>query len=75
VFDVFNKDASIFYDIHNPQPAIDRVAYLETNGMAYDEILTQPALANGNETIDKYIILSNNIGNGSLKRQICQMVG
>jgi hypothetical protein len=75
VFDVFNKNAFIFYDIHNPQPAIDRVAYLETNGTAYDEILTQPVLANGNETIDKYFSMSDEIGNGSLKRRIRQMVG
>jgi Glycosyltransferase family 10 (fucosyltransferase) C-term len=75
VFEVFNKDAFIFYDINNPQPAIEKVAYLEANRTAYDEILTQPALANGNETIDKYFSLSDEIGNGTLKRRIRQLVG
>lgn len=75
VFEVFNKDAFIFYDINDPRPAIDKVAYLEANGIAYDEILTQPVLANGNETVDKYFSLSDEIGHGTLKRRIRQMVG
>ena len=44
VFKVFNRDAIVFWDPDNPQVALDRVRYLESNRTAYDEIWAQPVL-------------------------------
>ena len=51
VFKLFNKNAFIYYDIHDPQPALDRIRYLETNLAAYAEVVAQPILANGEQTL------------------------
>mmetsp|Transcript_13214 Transcript_13214/g.23970 ORF Transcript_13214/g.23970 Transcript_13214/m.23970 type:complete len:457 (-) Transcript_13214:64-1434(-) len=75
VFDIFNRDAFIYYDIEDPQPSLDLVSYLETNKTAYDEMLLQPILANGAHTIDKYFSFGNGIGNGTMKRRIRAMIG
>jgi Glycosyltransferase family 10 (fucosyltransferase). len=39
VMDIFNPKAFIYYDVYNPQPALDRIAYLESNDTAYMEML------------------------------------
>ena len=51
VFDFFNKKAFIYYDIDNPQAALERITFLESNPEAYDEMLSQPILADGVKTI------------------------
>lgn len=75
VFDIFNKDAFVYYDIHNPQEALDRVRYLDSNRAAYDEVMAQPILARGNLTVEDYFSLSDDIGGGTLKRRIHTMMG
>ena len=72
VFKLFNKDAFIYYDIHDPQPALDRIAYLETNRTAYAEVLAQPILAGG--ALEEYFSLSDDVGGGKLKQRIRAMV-
>ena len=74
VFDLFNKDAFIYYEIDDPQPALDRIAYLETNRTAYAEVLAQPILANGERTLEEYFSLSDDVGGGKLKKRIWDMV-
>lgn len=75
IFAIFNRNAFIYYNVSDPQPAIDRIAYLEANKTAYDEILFgEPILADGNKTIEKYFSLSDEIGNGKLKRRIREMI-
>jgi Glycosyltransferase family 10 (fucosyltransferase) C-term len=75
VYDIFNKNAFIYYDIDNPSAALNRVRQLEANTTAYEEILAQPILAHGNRTIEQYFSLSDDIGNGVLKRRIHEMMG
>jgi len=75
VFDVFNERAFVYYDITNPQPALDRIAYLESNSTAYDEVLTEPILKNGVETQEKYFSFRDGIGGGKLKKRIRNMMG
>ena len=49
--------------------------HLETNQTAYDEVMKEPILAHGNDTIDRYFSLQDGIGRGSfLKRKIRDMV-
>ncbi len=74
VFKLFNKNAFIYYDIHNPQPALDRIRYLEMNLTAYAEVVARPILANGEQTLEEYFSLSDDVGGGKLKQRIRDMV-
>ena len=73
VFKVFNKRAFIYYDIANPQLAVDRIAHLEKNNTAYAEVLGQPILADG--ALENYFSLSDDFGGGKLKRGILDEAG
>ncbi|KAL9178441.1 hypothetical protein ACHAXT_003771 [Thalassiosira profunda] len=74
IFKLFNKDAFIYYDIQDPQPALDRIAYLETNRTAYAEVLAQPILADGEQTLQDYFSFIDDVGGGKLRQQIRDMV-
>ena len=75
VYDVFNANSFIFYDPQNPQLALQKIRYLESNRSAYEEMLSEPILKNGTDTINKFFSMSDNIGDGSLKKQIRTMMG
>ena len=75
VFDIFHRDAFIYYDINNPQPALDRIVYLETNRTAYQEVVNGPILKDGEETIRKYFSWNDQLGNGELKWYLRDMIG
>ena len=48
VFKLFNKDAFIYYDIANPQPALDRILYLAQGRFTIgtpDEVLRDDVLS------------------------------
>jgi Glycosyltransferase family 10 (fucosyltransferase) C-term len=77
VFDVFNKNAFIFYDVQHPELALEKIRYMEMeNRSAYDEMLnSQPILANGTDTIERYFSLRDDIGGGKLIRRIRAMLG
>ena len=76
IFDVFNKDAFIFWDIHNTQPAEEQLKELVQNPKAYERMQQQqPILANGEQTLRDYFSLSDQIGNGELKAKIRNMMG
>lgn len=72
VFKMFNKNAFIYYDINNPQPALDRILYLEKNRTAYAEVLSEPILADG--ALETYFSLSDDVAGGLLKRRIRSML-
>jgi len=74
VFNVFNKDAFIYYDTKNPQPALDQIAELEMNDKKYYEMMSKPILASP-EALEKYFSLDNDVGNGVLKNRIRGMLG
>jgi hypothetical protein len=75
VFNVFNERSFIFYDVDDPQPSLDRIIYLEKNQTAYDEILNEPILANGDQTIQDYFSFRDDVGGGKLKKRIRNMLG
>ena len=76
IFDVFNHRAFVYYNISDPQPAIDRVRYLENNRTAYDQVVrNEPILANGEQTINDYFSLGQDVGDGSLMRKIRDLLG
>eukprot|EP00986_Skeletonema_menzelii_P012997 scaffold7349_cov145-Skeletonema_menzelii.AAC.11 len=75
IYGIFNPKAFVFYDIDNPQLALDRIAYLENNPDAYEAMLNEPILAHGDETIEKYFSFDDSIGNGALKRRVREKLG
>jgi hypothetical protein len=75
VFDIFNEKAFIFYNISDPQPALDQVRALETDKKLYEKMLKEPIAAHGNATIEKYFSFSDEVGNGVLKRRIREKLG
>ncbi|KAL7543047.1 hypothetical protein ACHAXR_012356 [Thalassiosira sp. AJA248-18] len=75
IFDIFNPKAFIYYDVNNPQEALDRIRYLEDNTDAYQQMLNEPILADGERTIEKYFSFDDTIGNGMLKRRVRSKLG
>jgi hypothetical protein len=73
IFKLFNKEAFIYYDIHNPRPSLDRIRYLENNRTAYSEMLARPVLA-GPHVLEKYFSLTDDVGGGALKQRIRDLV-
>jgi hypothetical protein len=76
IFDIFNRKAFIYYNISEPNPALERIRYLENNRTAYDQVLgDEPILANGSLTIDQFFSFADDVGNGTMKRRIRDMLG
>ena len=57
-----------------PEAAIKQVKYLNQNQTAYDKVMKEPILANGNQTIEDYFSLKDDIGGGKLKNWIQTMI-
>eukprot|EP00591_Stephanopyxis_turris_P006866 CAMPEP_0195518732 /NCGR_PEP_ID=MMETSP0794_2-20130614/13581_1 /TAXON_ID=515487 /ORGANISM="Stephanopyxis turris, Strain CCMP 815" /LENGTH=433 /DNA_ID=CAMNT_0040647753 /DNA_START=87 /DNA_END=1388 /DNA_ORIENTATION=+ len=75
VFKVFNANAFVYYDVENPQAAYEQIHHLETNQLAYEEMLSQPILANGAKTMEDFFSLVDVVGHGHLKKKIRNMMG
>ena len=54
IMKIFNSDSFIFFNISNPEPALQKILYLEKNATAYDEMLKTPVLKNGLATLKQY---------------------
>jgi hypothetical protein len=75
IFDIFNDQAFVFYNITNPQPALDLVASLELDEKLYDKMKKKPIVANGEKTIEEYFSYSDNVGKGVLKQRMREKLG
>lgn len=75
VFGIFNPNAFIYYDISNPQKALERIRHLEENPDAYQQMLSEPILASGEHTIEKYFSFDDSIGKGLLKKRVRRKLG
>lgn len=73
IFDMFDADAFIYWDVDDYQPALERLLYLEQNQSAYEEVLRRPIMAPG--AVEKYFSLDEGIGDGNLKMRIREYVG
>ena len=47
LFDIFNRDAFIYWDPKNPQPALEQLMALDADPVAYSAMQNAPILANG----------------------------
>ena len=52
IFDIFNRNAFIYYDVENPKDAIAKIRFLEENPDEYEKMLNEPILNTG--SYDKY---------------------
>ena len=75
IFDIFNEKAFVFYNIIDPQPALDKVKALESNKELYEQMRKEPIAAHGNATIEKYFSFSDEVGNGALKQRTREKLG
>ena len=75
VFDMFNPQAFVFYNISDPQPALNQVEALLHDENSYHQMLHQPIAAKGNSTLEEYFSFADDIGNGALKRKIRHKLG
>lgn len=75
IFDIFNSKAFVFYNISNPQPALDQVKSMEENKLLYEQMLEEPIVANGEDTIQNYFSFDDTIGNGLLKKKLRGIFG
>jgi len=73
IYDVFNAKSFIYYDVDNPAPALAQISRLESNASAYDAVMAEPILADGDNTLQKYFSVSDDIvPDAMLKKKIRQ---
>lgn len=75
VWGMFNREAFIYYDIEDPKPALEHLAYLERNVTAYSSMMDQPIFSHGNKTIEDFFSFSDDFGGGKAKEQIREALG
>lgn len=75
VLDIFNSKAFIYYDVQYPNEALERIKRLVNNPSEYDQMLNEPILADGVNTIDKFFSWDETVGTGALKARIRKMMG
>lgn len=75
IFDIFNQHSFVYFDVDKPSEAIEQIRHLEENKTAYLEMWSRPVLANGNETLEAFFSLTDDIGRGRLKQRIRQAMG
>ena len=75
VFQIFHPESFVYYNVSNPQPALNLLQQLYTNETAYQERMQKPILRQGQQTIEQYFSITDKLGNGSLKGRVRQMMG
>ena len=74
IFEFFNKNAFIFYNISDPQPSIDLIDSLNKNDTALQLMMEEPILAKGDETIEEFFSFGESIGKGKLRQKFRSMI-
>ena len=75
VYNIFNAQSFIYYDIQHPQAALEKIQFLNDNKTAYQQVMDTPILANGSVTIQDFFSMNDTIGGGHLKQQIRLLMG
>jgi len=75
IVDIFNEKAFVYYNISDPQPALDQVKALEADKTLYEKMMNEPVVAHGQSTIEKYFSFNDTVGNGQLKREMRKKLG
>lgn len=73
---IFNPKSFVYYDIHDPNQALNQVEMLEKNHTAYEAMLhNEPILLSGDSTVKKWFSLTDDFGDGFMKKRIRSMMG
>lgn len=75
IFDIFNRESFIFYNLSKPQEALEQVKTLREDSTLYHKMINVPILAKGRRTLEKYFSFSDEIENGRLKQRIREKLG
>jgi len=75
ILDIFNEKAFVYYNISDPQPALDQVKALEADETLYEKMMNEPIVAHGQSTIEKYFSFNDTVGNGQLKKKMRKKLG
>ena len=75
IFDIFHPQSFLYYNVKRPQRSLQVLHYLYTNQTAFQQRMNQPILRNGTDTIQRYFSLTDDVGQGHLKRRIRTMMG
>lgn len=75
IFDIFNERCFVYYDVKNPEPALQYIRYLESNRTAYNEVLEQPILKHKTQSIARWFSFNDDVGGGFLKKRVRSMMG
>lgn len=73
IFEMFNRNAFIYFDLANPSAALDQVRFLESNRTAFEDMQRQPIFANG--SVERFFSFEDHVGGGKLKQKIRLMLG
>ena len=73
--EIFNTKAFIYYNVENPNRALEQIKFLLDYPEEYEKVLREPILKDGSNTIEKYFSLRDEIGGGHLKNRIRRMMG
>jgi hypothetical protein len=77
VFDLFNPDAFIFWDIEraNGGGALEQIITLAKDEVKYREMLSMPILKfPHDETLERYFSFQEGVGKGRIKKRISNMI-
>jgi hypothetical protein len=74
VYGVFTGGSFVFYDVNNPEPAIDMMKQLQSNDTLYEEMLSKPVLKDGLKTLDRYFSMYPDIANGTLNQKLRELL-
>jgi hypothetical protein len=72
---VSSSRAFIFFDVDALHKSLSRIQFYERNALEYRKFLSEPILANDQETIQKHFSWDETVGNGMLKSLMRKMVG
>jgi Glycosyltransferase family 10 (fucosyltransferase) C-term len=76
IFDIFHPDSFVFYDVEDPQPALDLLARLrDDRDEYYRRLIGTPMLRDGRNTVEEYFSILPTIGEGTLNCRMRAMMG
>lgn len=75
IYDIFNRNAFVFYNPDDSNQTAQQVLELDSNPELYEKMMREPILAHGEATIRKYFSFDNDWGGGYLNHRIRSMAG
>lgn len=79
IFDIFDRDAFVFYNISSPQESLDKIRALENDEALYEKMMERPIVADGNNTLQRYFSFGDesfgNSGTKTCKQRMREKLG